>query len=86
MTSPPPEPINPEPISGPLDLSQNEFWGRPPAERYAAYAQLRAMPQPPYFEAPESPFVLLLPVLGVAVLGGGMLWRNRRARRVRGLA
>ena len=56
MTSPPPEPINPEPISGPLDLSQNEFWGRPPAERYAAYAQLRAMPQPPYFEAPESPF------------------------------
>jgi cytochrome P450 len=46
----------PVPIYGPLDLSQNEFWGRPPAERKAAYAQLRAMPQPPYFEAPESPF------------------------------
>jgi methyl-branched lipid omega-hydroxylase len=46
----------PEPLFGPLDLSQNEFWERPPAERFSAYAQLRAMPQPPYFEAPESPF------------------------------
>jgi cytochrome P450 len=52
VTSPPP----PVPIYGPLDLTPNEFWGRPPAERYAAYAQLRAMPQPPFFEAPESPF------------------------------
>ena len=51
MTSPPPEPLY-----GPLDLSQTEFWERPPAERFSAYAQLRAMPQPPYFEAPESPF------------------------------
>jgi cytochrome P450 len=51
VTSPPPEPFN-----GPLDLSQNEFWERPPAKRYAAFAQLRSMPQPPYFEAPESPF------------------------------
>jgi methyl-branched lipid omega-hydroxylase len=51
VTSSPPEPIN-----GPLDLSQNEFWGRPPAERYAAYARLRAMPKPPFFESPESPF------------------------------
>jgi methyl-branched lipid omega-hydroxylase len=51
VTSPPPEALD-----GPLDLSQNEFWGRPPAERYAAYAQLRAMPQPPYFDPPESPF------------------------------
>jgi methyl-branched lipid omega-hydroxylase len=51
VTSPPPAPIN-----GPLDLSQNEFWERPPAERYAAYAELRAMPQPPYFDPPESPF------------------------------
>jgi methyl-branched lipid omega-hydroxylase len=51
VTSPPPAPI-----SGSLDMTQNEFWERPPAERYAAYAQLRAMPQPPFFEAPESPF------------------------------
>jgi methyl-branched lipid omega-hydroxylase len=47
---------SPAPIHGPLDLNQNGFWERPPAERYAAYAQLRAMPQPPFFEAPESPF------------------------------
>jgi methyl-branched lipid omega-hydroxylase len=51
VTSPPPAPIY-----GPLDLTQNEFWERPPAERHAAYAQLRALPQPPFFEAPESPF------------------------------
>ena len=47
---------HPAPIAGDLDLSQNEFWGQPPAERHAAYAQLRAMPSPPYFEAPENPF------------------------------
>jgi methyl-branched lipid omega-hydroxylase len=47
---------HPAPIAGDLDLSQNEFWGKPPAERHAAYAQLRAMPSPPYFEAPENPF------------------------------
>jgi methyl-branched lipid omega-hydroxylase len=46
----------PEPIYGPLDMSQNAFWEQPPAQRYAAYAELRAMPQPPFFEAPESPF------------------------------
>jgi cytochrome P450 len=51
VTSPPPEPIY-----GPLDLTQNDFWERPPAERYEAYARLRAMPQPPFFESPESPF------------------------------
>jgi methyl-branched lipid omega-hydroxylase len=47
---------HPAPIAGDLDLSQNEFWAKPPAERHAAYAQLRAMPAPPYFEAPENPF------------------------------
>jgi methyl-branched lipid omega-hydroxylase len=47
---------HPAPIAGNLDLSQNEFWAKPPAERHAAYAQLRAMPAPPYFEAPENPF------------------------------
>ena len=43
-------------ITGDLDLSQNEFWGRPPAERHAAFAKLRAMPQPPFFADPETPF------------------------------
>jgi methyl-branched lipid omega-hydroxylase len=47
----------PVPIAGDLDLSQNEFWLQPPAQRHAAYAQLRAMPSPPYFNAPESPIV-----------------------------
>jgi methyl-branched lipid omega-hydroxylase len=56
VTSPPHEATGPKPISGPLNLSENEFWEQPPAERYAAYAELRAMPEPPYFEAPESPF------------------------------
>jgi methyl-branched lipid omega-hydroxylase len=43
-------------IAGDLDLSQNEFWGRPPAERHAAFARLRAMPHPPYFADPQTPF------------------------------
>jgi methyl-branched lipid omega-hydroxylase len=47
----------PVPIAGDLDLSQNDFWLQPPAQRHAAYAQLRAMPSPPYFSAPESPIV-----------------------------
>jgi methyl-branched lipid omega-hydroxylase len=47
---------HPAPIAGDLDLSQNEFWMKPPAERYAAFAQLRAMPAPPYFATPENPF------------------------------
>jgi methyl-branched lipid omega-hydroxylase len=47
---------HPAPIAGDLDLSQNEFWMKPPAERYAGFAQLQAMPVPPYFEAPENPF------------------------------
>jgi cytochrome P450 len=47
---------DPVPISGDLDLSQNPFWEQPPAQRYAAYAQLRAMQPPPFFEVPENPF------------------------------
>jgi cytochrome P450 len=37
-------------------MSQNAFREQPPALRCAAYAQLRAMPSPPFFEAPENPF------------------------------
>jgi cytochrome P450 len=47
---------DPVPISGDLDLSQNPFWEQPPAQRYAAFAQLRAMQPPPFFEVPENPF------------------------------
>jgi methyl-branched lipid omega-hydroxylase len=46
----------PTPITGDLDLSQNAFWEQPPAQRHAAYARLRAMQPPPFFESPESPF------------------------------
>ncbi len=45
MTSP-----QPIPITGDLDLSQNAFWEQPPAQRHAAYARLRAMQPPPFFE------------------------------------
>jgi methyl-branched lipid omega-hydroxylase len=47
---------HPSPIAGDLDMSQNAFWELPPARRYAAYARLRAMQPPPFFEIPENPF------------------------------
>jgi cytochrome P450 len=43
-------------ITGDLDLSQTEFWARPPDERHAAFARLRAMPHPPFFADPDTPF------------------------------
>jgi cytochrome P450 len=46
----------PVPIAGDLDISQNAFWGQTPQQRHAAYAQLRALPEPPFFEVPENPF------------------------------
>jgi methyl-branched lipid omega-hydroxylase len=39
-----------------IDLSATEFWRLPLAERAAAFALLRAQPQTPYFEEPETPF------------------------------
>jgi cytochrome P450 len=47
---------NPEPLSGELNLSDNTFWARPPAERYAAYQRLRALESPPFFASGQSPF------------------------------
>ncbi|HEX6454623.1 MAG TPA: hypothetical protein VF060_34825 [Trebonia sp.] len=44
------------PIDADLDLTRDTFWGQPPAVRHAAFARLRALPSPPYFEAPQSPF------------------------------
>jgi methyl-branched lipid omega-hydroxylase len=39
-----------------IDLSDTEFWGRPPGERQAAFAVLRAEEHPPFFAEPETPF------------------------------
>ena len=39
-----------------IDLSAIEFWGLPLPERSAAFALLRAQPQPPFFAEPETPF------------------------------
>jgi len=38
-----------------IDLSAIEFWGLPLPERSAAFALLRAQPQPPFFAEPETP-------------------------------
>jgi cytochrome P450 len=46
----------PEPLISDIDLSDNAFWALPPAQRHAAYARLRALDPPPFFEAGESPF------------------------------
>jgi len=39
-----------------IDLSATEFWGLPLPDRAAAFALLRAQPQPPFFAEPETPF------------------------------
>ena len=39
-----------------IDLSATEFWGLPLPDRAAAFATLRAQPQPPFFAEPETPF------------------------------
>ena len=46
----------PEPLISDIDLSDNAFWALPPTQRHAAYARLRALDSPPFFEAGESPF------------------------------
>jgi methyl-branched lipid omega-hydroxylase len=47
---------HPTPITGELDMSQNEFWVASLADRHAMFARLRALDAPPFFEQPESPF------------------------------
>lgn len=44
------------PITGELDLSQNEFWMLSLAQRHDAFARLRELESPPYFADPETPF------------------------------
>jgi methyl-branched lipid omega-hydroxylase len=39
-----------------IDLSDTVFWGRSPADRAAAFAQLRAQDRPRFFAEPETPF------------------------------
>jgi cytochrome P450 len=39
-----------------IDLSDVEFWGRPPAQRQAAFATLRSRAEPAFFREPETPF------------------------------
>jgi methyl-branched lipid omega-hydroxylase len=47
---------DPAPVTGDLDLSQNAFWELPPAQRHAAFARLRVMEPPPFFDPVENPF------------------------------
>src|SRR5215510_12734025 len=53
VTTPAPTPT-PD-VTG-IDLSQNEFWALSLAERHAAFARLRELDAPPFFEVPENPF------------------------------
>ncbi len=46
----------PTPVTGELDISQNEFWALPLTERHNAFAALREFDSPPYFSVPENPF------------------------------
>jgi cytochrome P450 len=39
-----------------IDLSDSAFWGRPLADRAAAFARLRAEPHPQFYAEPEVPF------------------------------
>jgi methyl-branched lipid omega-hydroxylase len=48
--------VHPSPLTGELDLSQSAFWAQPRAWRHAAFAQLRALPSPPFVNADPSPF------------------------------
>src|SRR5271165_5231712 len=41
-----------------IDLSLIEFWGQPLDVRHADFAKLRALPKPPYFIEPDTPFTV----------------------------
>jgi len=49
-------PAAPTPAASGIDISQNEFWMLSLANRHAAFAELRKLDTPPYFEVPENPF------------------------------
>ncbi|HET9897059.1 MAG TPA: cytochrome P450 [Streptosporangiaceae bacterium] len=47
---------HPAPVTGELDLSQNDFWSLSLADRHSAFVTLRQLDAPPYFADPETPF------------------------------
>jgi methyl-branched lipid omega-hydroxylase len=47
---------SPQPLTGDLNLSDDAFWAQPRTWRHAAYQRLRALDEPPFFAAGESPF------------------------------
>jgi methyl-branched lipid omega-hydroxylase len=53
VTTPAPTPT---PAASDFDLSQNEFWALSLADRHAAFAQLRKLDTPPFFDIHENPF------------------------------
>ncbi len=53
MTTPAPAPT---PAASGIDISQNEFWLLSLDERQRAFAELRKLDSPPYFDVPENPF------------------------------
>jgi len=53
VTTPAPTPT---PAASGIDLSQNEFWALSLADRHAAFAQLRELDSPPFFDIHENPF------------------------------
>src|ERR1700719_2714294 len=48
-------PMAPTPVAAELDFSSPAFWSRPRDARYAAYAQLRALSEWPFFTTGPSP-------------------------------
>jgi cytochrome P450 len=46
----------PTPAANGIDISQNEFWALSLAERHTAFAELRKLDSPPFFEIFENPF------------------------------
>ncbi len=46
----------PTPAASGIDISQNEFWGLSLGDRQAAFAELRKLDSPPFFDIPENPF------------------------------
>jgi methyl-branched lipid omega-hydroxylase len=55
VTTPVPAPA-PTPAANGIDISANEFWALPLTERAAAFAELRTLDSPPFFDIPENPF------------------------------
>jgi cytochrome P450 len=49
--------VAPDSAVADIDLTSMEFWDRPPAERHAAFARLRAHPSPVFFAEPRIPLI-----------------------------